>query len=68
MSLITDLTRMYLTRSVKPFVFANDFDQVLPYDKDLSFGLYVHIPFARVYVISALIVRVCTMKRRQDDI
>ena len=41
MSLITDLTRMYLTRSVKPFVFTNDFDQVLPYDKDLSFGLYV---------------------------
>ena len=47
MSLITDLTRMYLTRSVKPFVFTNDFDQVLPYDKDLSFGLYVHIPFCK---------------------
>ena len=30
MSLITDLTRMYLTHSVKPFVFTNDFDQVLP--------------------------------------
>ena len=47
MSLITDLTRMYLTRSVKPFVFTNDFDQVLPYDKDSSFGLYVHIPFCK---------------------
>ena len=47
MSLITDLTRMYLTHSVKPFVFTNDFDQVLPYDKDLSFGLYVHIPFCK---------------------
>jgi len=47
MSLITDLTRMYLTHSTKPFIFTNDFDKVLPYDNGSEFGLYVHIPFCR---------------------
>ncbi|EFU76767.1 coproporphyrinogen-III oxidase family protein [Lachnoanaerobaculum saburreum] len=47
MSLITDLTRMYLTHSTKPFIFKNDFDKVLPYDKGSEFGLYVHIPFCK---------------------
>ena len=47
MSLITDLTRMYLTHSTKPFVFTNDFDKVLPYDEEAEFGLYVHIPFCK---------------------
>lgn len=47
MSLITDLTRMYLTHSTKPFIFTNDFDKVLPYDKGSEFGLYVHIPFCK---------------------
>ena len=47
MRLITDLTRMYLTHSTKPFVFTNDFDKVLPYDKGSEFGLYVHIPFCK---------------------
>ena len=47
MSLITDLTRMYLTHSTKPFVFTNDFDKVLPYDEGAEFGLYVHIPFCK---------------------
>lgn len=47
MGLITDLTRMYLTHSTKPFIFTNDFDKVLPYDKSSEFGLYVHIPFCK---------------------
>ena len=47
MSLITDLTRMYLTHSTKPFIFTNDFDKVLPYDEEAEFGLYVHIPFCK---------------------
>ena len=47
MSLITDLTRIYLTHSTKPFIFTNDFDKVLPYDEDSEFGLYVHIPFCK---------------------
>lgn len=47
MRLITDLTRMYLTHSTKPFIFTNDFDKVLPYDKGSEFGLYVHIPFCK---------------------
>lgn len=47
MSLITDLTRMYLTHSTKPFIFTNDFDKVLPYDNGSEFGLYVHIPFCK---------------------
>ncbi|AYA99349.1 coproporphyrinogen-III oxidase family protein [Lachnoanaerobaculum umeaense] len=47
MSLITDLTRMYLTHSTKPFIFTNDFDKVLPYDEGTEFGLYVHIPFCK---------------------
>ena len=47
MSLITDLTRMYLTHSTKLFIFTNDFDKVLPYDEGAEFGLYVHIPFCK---------------------
>lgn len=47
MNLITDLTRMYLTHSTKPFIFTNDFDKVLPYDNGSEFGLYVHIPFCK---------------------
>lgn len=37
MSLITDLTRMYLTHTTKPFVFTDDFDQILPYEEDMDF-------------------------------
>lgn len=47
MSIITDLTRMWLTRSVKPFTFRNEYDQVLPYEPCRDLGLYVHIPFCR---------------------
>ena len=47
MSIITDLTRMWLTRSVKPFIFRNEYDQMLPFDACRDLGLYVHIPFCR---------------------
>lgn len=47
MSIITNLTRMWLTRSIKPFIFRNEYDQVLPYEDCQNLGLYVHIPFCR---------------------
>jgi len=47
MSIITDFTRMWLTRSIKPFLFRNEYDEVLPFAKCQNLGLYVHIPFCR---------------------
>ena len=47
MSIITTLTRMWLTRSAKPFTFKNEYDQVLPYQDCDNLGLYVHIPFCK---------------------
>ena len=47
MSILTDLTRMWLTRSTKPFTFTNEYDQTLPYRDCENLGLYVHIPFCR---------------------
>lgn len=38
---------MWLTRSVKPFVFKNEFDERLPFTECGSLGLYIHIPFCR---------------------
>ncbi|MDE6031490.1 MAG: radical SAM protein [Oscillospiraceae bacterium] len=47
MGMITDLTRMWLTRSAKPFVFTNEFDERLPFSECRALGLYIHIPFCR---------------------
>ena len=47
MSIITTLTRMWLTRSTKPFIFKNEHDQVLAYHDCDNLGLYVHIPFCK---------------------
>ncbi len=47
MSLITTATRMWLTRSRRPFLFRNEYDQILPYEDAEGLGLYVHIPFCR---------------------
>lgn len=47
MSLITTLTRMWLTRTVKPFTFENEYDRILPFEECDSLGLYVHIPFCK---------------------
>lgn len=45
MSVITDVTRMWLTRSTRPFTFINEYDETLSYADCESMGLYVHIPF-----------------------
>lgn len=47
MGTITNLTRMWLTRSRRPFIFTNEFDQHLPFEACKNLGLYVHIPFCR---------------------
>lgn len=47
MGIITNATRMWLTRSVRPFVFTNEFDSILPYEDCEELGLYIHIPFCR---------------------
>ena len=47
MSIITDLTRMWLTRSFKPFLFTSEYDELLPYRDCEGLGLYVHIPFCK---------------------
>jgi len=47
MSVITNLTRAWLTRSTAPFEFKNEYDAVLPYGECQNLGLYVHIPFCR---------------------
>lgn len=47
MSIVTTLTRMWLTRSSKPFLFLNEYDESLPFSVCDGLGLYVHIPFCR---------------------
>ena len=47
MSILTNLTRMWLTRSTKPFIFKNKYDQQLPYSECDNLGLYIHIPFCK---------------------
>ena len=47
MSLITSLTRTWLTRTTKPFEFKNEYDKHLPFVECDSLGLYVHIPFCK---------------------
>ena len=47
MSIITCLTRSWLTRSWKPFSFKNEYDQILPYSDLENLGLYIHIPFCK---------------------
>ena len=47
MSVITNLTRMWLTRSTKPFTFVSEYDEHLSYSECEDLGLYVHIPFCK---------------------
>ncbi len=47
MGLISKLGRMWLTRCFKPFIFKNEYDEVLPYMECDNLGLYVHIPFCK---------------------
>lgn len=47
MSLITTITRMWLTRTTKPFTFLNEYDKNLDYKNTKNLGLYIHIPFCK---------------------
>ena len=47
MSILTSITRMWLTRSTKPFIFKNEFDHKLDFIDCENLGLYVHIPFCK---------------------
>lgn len=47
MGVITALTRMWVTRSVKPFTFKNEYDNHLEFNQCENLGLYVHIPFCK---------------------
>lgn len=47
MSFVTTLTRMWLTKSFKPFTFKNEYDEKLPYEECKNLGLYIHIPFCK---------------------
>ena len=47
MGFITNTTRMWLTRTRKPFTFTPEYDQILPYGECQNLGLYVHIPFCK---------------------
>ncbi len=47
MSFITSLTRTWLTRTVQPFTFKNEYDRILPFEECGNLGLYVHIPFCK---------------------
>lgn len=47
MSLLTTLTRNWLTRSLQPFVFKNEYDNHLEFEQEEQLGLYVHIPFCK---------------------
>jgi len=47
MSVSTNLTRAWLTRSFRPFTFTNEYDQTLSYEDCRNLGLYVHIPFCK---------------------
>ncbi len=47
MGVITDLTRMWLTRSTRRFIFTSEYDQQLSFRDCPNLGLYVHIPFCK---------------------
>ncbi len=47
MSIFTDLTRMWLTRSIQPFTFKNEHSERLPFSECENLGLYIHIPFCK---------------------
>ena len=47
MSILTTATRMWLTRTWKPFLFTNEYDKQLFFQNVENLGLYIHIPFCR---------------------
>lgn len=61
--MITELTRMWLTRSTKPFLFKNEYDQELPFSDCDGLGLYVHIPFCGASAASVPTARPSTPRK-----
>lgn len=47
MTILSSLTRMWLTKSFKPFAFKDDYDSKLDYFACEDLGLYIHIPFCK---------------------
>lgn len=47
MGVITNLTRMWFTRTIQPFTFKREYDRLLPFAECENLGLYVHIPFCK---------------------
>lgn len=47
MSILTTFTRMWLTRTWKPFLFTKEYDKKLSFQDTENLGLYIHIPFCR---------------------
>lgn len=47
MGILADLTRMWLTRTVQPFTFKNEYYERLPFSECENLGLYIHIPFCK---------------------
>lgn len=47
MGFITTATRIWLTKTVKPFIFQNEYDNFLDFENTQQLGLYIHIPFCR---------------------
>ncbi len=47
MSLLTTVSRMWLTRTTKPFTFDNVYDNKLSFQNLENLGLYVHLPFCK---------------------
>jgi oxygen-independent coproporphyrinogen-3 oxidase len=45
--LLTSLLRVFLTRSFRPFIFENKYQDKLDFENLDDLGLYVHIPFCR---------------------
>ncbi len=44
---IATAARIWLTRSFKPFIFKNEYDNQISYEDTENLGLYIHIPFCR---------------------
>lgn len=47
MRFLSSMARIWLTRSVKPFVFQNTYDSKLKFSDCEELGLYIHIPFCK---------------------
>ena len=67
MSILTNLTRTWLTRTTKPFTFTDQNDETLFFEHSDHLGLYVHIPFCRTICAFCPYCKVRYDKERCDD-